>query len=57
MGDDTDAQYDTDIRCHCGNLLARWHADGIELKCKRCRRLVVVPFSQVEGAPPMIPQL
>lgn len=38
-----------DIRCHCGQLMARLIAQGIELKCKRCRRLLVIPFSDIQG--------
>ena len=36
-----------DMRCGCGNLLARWVEGGVELKCRRCKRTVVLP---VEGA-------
>lgn len=32
--------------CLCGRLVARWEKSGIELKCKRCKRIVVV---RVEG--------
>lgn len=38
-----------DLRCDCGNLLARVAKEGIELKCKRCKRLILVPFSELEG--------
>ena len=31
-------------RCTCGSLLARLVASGVELKCRRCKRLVVLPF-------------
>ena len=31
-----------EVRCHCGSLLARVIADRIELKCRRCKRVVVV---------------
>jgi hypothetical protein len=33
------------LRCSCGSLLARLVADGVELKCRRCKRHVVVPFA------------
>lgn|GEM_PF-2989073 len=33
-----------DLRCHCGNLVARLVTHGVELKCRRCRRLVIVPL-------------
>jgi hypothetical protein len=30
-------------------LLARLRSDGIELKCRRCKRIMMVPWSAVEG--------
>ncbi len=36
------------LRCTCGNMLARYVAGGVELKCRRCKRKVIVP---VEGEP------
>ena len=40
----------SDCRCVCGNLLARVVADGVELKCRRCKRvlLVAVPVGGLE---------
>ena len=32
-------------RCVCGSLLARLCAAGVELKCRRCKRVVVIPWS------------
>jgi hypothetical protein len=29
-------------RCVCGSLLARLTAQGVELKCRRCKRIVLV---------------
>jgi hypothetical protein len=29
-------------RCVCGSLLARITARGVELKCRRCKRIVLV---------------
>ena len=36
-----------ECRCVCGSLVARVVADGVELKCRRCKRklLVAVPLS------------
>lgn len=34
-----------DVRCACGSLLARLLPEGVELKCRRCRRVVVVPLT------------
>ena len=33
-----------DCRCMCGSLLARVVAGGVELKCRRCKRTLLVPF-------------
>jgi len=32
----------TEVRCHCGSLMARLTEAGLELKCRRCKRVVVV---------------
>ncbi len=34
----------TSLRCCCGSLLARVVKDGVELKCRRCKRHVIVPL-------------
>jgi phage FluMu protein Com len=33
------------LRCLCGSLLARVVDDHVELKCKRCKRMMLVPLS------------
>lgn len=33
-----------DARCDCGNLLARLTARGVEVKCRRCKRIFVIPL-------------
>jgi hypothetical protein len=33
-------------RCVCGSLVARVVADRIELKCRRCKRKLLVPLTQ-----------
>jgi hypothetical protein len=33
-----------DLRCTCGSLMARQTTTGIELKCRRCKRIVVLPL-------------
>jgi hypothetical protein len=33
-----------DLRCACGSLLARLVREGVELKCRRCKRTVVIPL-------------
>jgi hypothetical protein len=37
-----------EARCLCGRLLARLTAQGIELKCARCRRVVVIDWNRVQ---------
>jgi hypothetical protein len=39
-------QLDGDMRCGCGNLLARLVDGGVELKCRRCHRKVVLPLEK-----------
>jgi hypothetical protein len=34
-----------DLRCDCGSLLARRVEGGVELKCRRCKRTVVLPLA------------
>ena len=34
----------TECRCLCGSLLARLVAGGVELKCRRCKRALVIPL-------------
>jgi len=34
------AQGGDDLRCACGSLLARRKGDRLELKCRRCKRVV-----------------
>jgi phage FluMu protein Com len=33
-----------DCRCLCGSLLARVVEGGVELKCRRCKRTLLVPI-------------
>ncbi len=35
----------SEARCECGQLVAKLGATGVELKCKRCKRLILIPFS------------
>jgi hypothetical protein len=37
---------DGDVRCDCGSLLARWVGGRIELKCRRCKRLIQLSVSE-----------
>lgn len=33
-----------DVRCACGSLLARRVGSNVELKCRRCKRTVLIPL-------------
>ncbi len=35
----------SEARCECGQLVAKLGVQSVELKCKRCKRLVSIPFS------------
>jgi hypothetical protein len=38
------------LRCHCGSLLARLVPGGVEVKCRRCKRTIVIALdSDVRG--------
>jgi phage FluMu protein Com len=30
-------------------LIAKVRGHGLELKCKRCKRIVIIPFHAIEG--------
>jgi phage FluMu protein Com len=38
-----------ETRCACGQLIAKVCLQGLELKCKRCKRIVFIPFSAIKG--------
>jgi hypothetical protein len=38
-----------EARCLCGGLVARLVDGGVELKCRRCRRILVVPLEAQRG--------
>jgi phage FluMu protein Com len=40
---------ETSLRCGCGSLLARVVPNGVELKCRRCKRQVIIPFDTRSG--------
>jgi len=35
-----------DCRCLCGSLLARLVEGAVELKCRRCKRTLILPLSE-----------
>lgn len=38
-----------ETRCECGQLIAKVLGNGLELKCKRCKRIVIIPFAAIVG--------
>ena len=36
-------------RCACGSLLAKKVEDGIEVKCRRCKRIVLIRYADIEN--------
>jgi hypothetical protein len=38
-----------DCRCRCGGLVARIVPAGVEIKCRRCKRDLLVPWSARDG--------
>jgi hypothetical protein len=44
-----------DCRCSCGSLVARLVPEGVELKCRRCKRTLVVPLTPPDALPAVAP--
>ena len=34
------------LRCACGSLLAKRVPEGVQLKCRRCKAMTVVPLEE-----------
>jgi hypothetical protein len=43
-----------ECRCLCGSLVARRVPEGVELKCRRCKRSVVVPLEPPSCSSPPV---
>ncbi len=41
-------QTDAELRCYCGNMMGRTTSRGIEVKCRRCKRIHVIPLSVLD---------
>jgi phage FluMu protein Com len=37
-----------DERCECGNLVAKLTQDTVEIKCRRCKRIRVIPMDMLK---------
>jgi len=50
MSSPVDHSADCDeTRCECGQLIAKVRKQGLELKCKRCKRIITIPLSSIKG--------
>jgi len=38
----------SEARCECGHLIAKIRGDNLELKCKRCKRIVSIPYASIK---------
>jgi phage FluMu protein Com len=38
---------DDEVRCECGHLLAKLTPAGLEVKCRKCKRMHVLPVTAV----------
>ncbi len=47
---------DHEARCECGQLIAKVLRGGLELKCKRCKRIVIIPYSSIAGWNRTVPE-
>ena len=37
-----------EARCECGQLIAKLRGDNLEVKCKRCKRIVTIAYSSLK---------
>ncbi len=42
-----DGKVRVDERCECGNLVAKLTESTVEIKCRRCKRIHVIPIEMV----------
>ena len=43
-----DGKERVDERCECGNLVAKLTEDTVEIKCRRCKRIRVIPIEMIK---------
>ena len=36
-----------DERCECGNLLCKISSETVEIKCRRCKRIHIIPIHKL----------
>ncbi len=37
-----------EARCECGQLIAKLRGDSLEVKCKRCKRIVSISYDKLK---------
>lgn len=37
-----------EARCECGQLIAKLRGDNLEVKCKRCKRIVTISYDNLK---------
>ena len=37
-----------EARCECGQLIAKLRGDNLEVKCKRCKRIVSISYDSLK---------
>lgn len=47
-GKPVDSETSSELRCECGFLLCKLKMESVEIKCRRCRRLVEIPIEGIE---------
>ncbi len=50
LADKTDCNKDQNTRCGCGNLLAKLTQVGVEIKCRRCKKVTIIPLEKFNGS-------
>ncbi len=38
-----------ELRCECGSLVAKVVCDGLELKCRRCKRFALIRWAALRS--------
>ena len=41
-------QKPAEARCECGQLIAKLRGDNLEVKCKRCKRIVTISYNRLK---------
>jgi len=39
-----------EARCECGQLIAKLRGDNLEVKCKRCKRIVTISYNSLKDS-------